>query len=112
MSRWLDVVFRIVALILGGAGLLGFVWFIDSVPPTSFAVPLVLLALGVLPLNWVGRHPWLVLLGVFLCVVDITIRGFPFMRTYEALDVEIFSTIQLGLIAYFIVRVLRSTSKF
>lgn len=95
---------------LGGGGILGFVWFIDSVPPTSFAIPLVLLALGVLPRDRVARHPWLVLLGVVLCMVDIAFRGFPFMRTYEALDVETLSTIQLVLIAYFIVRVLRDPS--
>ena len=92
---------------LGGGGILGFIWFIDSAPPTSFAIPLVLLALGVLPLDPVARHPWLVLLGVLFCMVDIAYRGFPFMRTYESLDVEVLSIIQVVLIAYFLIRVLR-----
>lgn len=94
---------------LGGGGVLGFVWFIDSVPPTSFAIPLFLLALALLPLDRVGQHPWLLLLGVVLCAVDLVARGLPFVRRYEALDVEIFSTVQLVLIVYFILSiVLRS----
>ena len=89
--------------------MLGFVWFINSVPPTSIAIPLVLFALGALPRDWVARHLLLVLLGVVLCLVDIAFRGFPFMRTYEALDVEVLWTLQLVLIAYFIVRVVHRT---
>ena len=96
-----------IAMLLGAGGVLGFVWFIDSVPPTSFAIPLFLLALAVTPIDLVARHLWWVLFGVALCISDTAARGFPFARRYEALDVEILSAIQLALIAYFMFSALR-----
>lgn len=93
---------------LGAGGILGFVWFVDSVPPTSFAIPLFLFTLAILPADLVARHFWLVLLGIALCVVDLGVRGLPFVRAYEELDVEVLSAIQLVLIAYFIIAVSRS----
>jgi hypothetical protein len=95
---------------LGAGGVLGFVWFIESAPVTSFAIPLFLLALAVTPSNLVSRHLWLVLLGAALCVVDISIRGFPMVRNHEALDIEILSITQLILIAYFVISALHGTT--
>lgn len=99
--RWIEVTCRVAGALLGGAGVLGFVWFFNTTPISAVAPPAFLLVLSVLPPDRIARHPWIVLLGLGLCVVDIVFRGFPFLREYKELDVEIYLFVQWVLIAYF-----------
>jgi hypothetical protein len=102
--KWVDMFLRLVGVFLGGGGLLGFIWFFHTSPITSFVLPLCLLMLSVTKKEQVARHWMVLLVGLGFCVLDIVLRGFPFFRHYEEVDVETLLAVQIALLAYFAIR--------